>query len=241
MNYTLRWCPSCSGAASDSSMISVRGRATIAAWSTCVLPPSPMFASHGTAEVPRPAENRWAISLLADCSFVGNDMSAADVSYAGGVRWQPDSRGRLEVAALELYLEQGFENTTVAEIAQRAGLTERTFFRYFTDKREVLFPGGETFENLITDAAAAAPAELGPLEATFVGLEAVSSFLKERRSFAQKRQRIISTTAELQERGIDQAPVAGDQTRRNAARSRGDGLRRGTRRRSGSRSLQDIV
>jgi AcrR family transcriptional regulator len=118
------------------------------------------------------------------------------------MRWQPDSRGRLEVAALELYLEQGFEDTTVAEIAQRAGLTERTFYRYFSDKREVLFPGGETFENLITGATAAAPAELGPLEATFVGLEAVSTFLKERRSFAQKRQRIISTTAELQEREL---------------------------------------
>lgn len=118
------------------------------------------------------------------------------------MRWQPDSRGRLEVAALELYLEQGFENTTVAEIAQRAGLTERTFFRYFSDKREVLFPGGETFENLITDATAAAPKELGPLDAAFVGLEAVSSFLKERRSFAQKRQRIISATAELQEREL---------------------------------------
>jgi len=129
-------------------------------------------------------------------------MSVADVSYAGGVRWQPDSRGRLEVAALELYLEQGFENTTVAEIAQRAGLTERTFFRYFSDKREVLFPGGETFENIVTDAAAAAPQELGPLDAAFVGLEAVSSFLKERRSFAQKRQRIISATAELQEREL---------------------------------------
>ncbi|MGC2169361.1 MAG: helix-turn-helix domain-containing protein, partial [Acidimicrobiales bacterium] len=60
------------------------------------------------------------------------------------MRWQPDSRGRLEVAALELYLEQGFENTTVAEIAERAGLTERNFFRYFSDKREVLVPGGET-------------------------------------------------------------------------------------------------
>ena len=129
-------------------------------------------------------------------------MSVADVNYSRSMRWQPDSRGRLEVAALELYLEQGFENTTVAEIAQRAGLTERTFFRYFSDKREVLFPGGETFENLITDATAAAPTGLGPLEATFLGLEAVSAFLKERRSFAQKRQRVISATAELQEREL---------------------------------------
>ena len=56
-------------------------------------------------------------------------------------RWEPDARGRLEKAALALYGERGFENTTVAEIADRAGLTERTFFRYFTDKREVLFAG----------------------------------------------------------------------------------------------------
>ena len=56
-------------------------------------------------------------------------------------RWEPDSRGRLEQAALELYGERGFEQTTVAEIAERAGLTERTFFRHFADKREVLFGG----------------------------------------------------------------------------------------------------
>ncbi len=118
------------------------------------------------------------------------------------MRWQPDSRGRLEVAALELYLEQGFERTTVAEIAQRAGLAERTFFRHFADKREVLFPGGDTFESLIADAAANAPAELGALDAAFAGLEAVGAFLKERRSFAQKRQRIIAQTPELQEREL---------------------------------------
>ncbi|HEY1825478.1 MAG TPA: helix-turn-helix domain-containing protein [Acidimicrobiales bacterium] len=118
------------------------------------------------------------------------------------MRWQPDGRGRLELAALELYLEQGFESTTVAEIAERAGLSERTFFRHFADKREVLFPGGDTFENLIAEAALAAPVEFGPLDAAFAGLEAVGVFLKERRSFAQKRQRIISATPELQEREL---------------------------------------
>jgi AcrR family transcriptional regulator len=117
-------------------------------------------------------------------------------------RWQPDSRGRLEVAALELYLEQGFENTTVAEIAERAGLTERTFFRHFADKREVLFPGGSTFQNLITEGAASAPLELGPLDAAFAGLVAVSEFLQERLPFSRKRQRIISANAELQEREL---------------------------------------
>ena len=67
-------------------------------------------------------------------------------------RWQADSRGRLEQAALALYGERGFENTTVAEIAERAGLTERTFFRYFADKREVLFGGSAMLQELLVNA-----------------------------------------------------------------------------------------
>jgi AcrR family transcriptional regulator len=117
-------------------------------------------------------------------------------------RWEPGSRERLEMAALALYLEQGFDNTTVAEIAERAGLTERTFFRHFADKREVLFPGGATFQNLITEGAASAPLEFGPLDAAFAGLQAVSGFLQERRPFSQKRQKVISANAELQEREL---------------------------------------
>ena len=67
-------------------------------------------------------------------------MSVAAIKYDSGVsRWEPNARGRLERAAMDLYVERGFEQTTVAEIASRAGLTERTFFRYFSDKREVLF------------------------------------------------------------------------------------------------------
>src|SRR5712671_4804126 len=77
-------------------------------------------------------------------------------------RWEPDSRGRLEQAALALFGERGFENTTVAEIAARAGLTERTFFRYFADKREVLFHGSGMLQEQIVagieDAAPALPA-----------------------------------------------------------------------------------
>ena len=117
-------------------------------------------------------------------------------------RWEPGSRERLEMAALALYLEQGFDNTTVAEIAERAGLTERTFFRHFADKREVLFPGGATFQNLITDGAAGAPLECGPLDAAFAGLLAVSGFLQERRPVSQERQKVISANAELQEREL---------------------------------------
>ena len=73
------------------------------------------------------------------------------------VRWEGDSRGRLEQAALALYGERGFDNTTVAEIAARAGLTERTFFRYFADKREVLFGGAGALQELLVSAVASAP------------------------------------------------------------------------------------
>ena len=73
-------------------------------------------------------------------------------------RWEPDARGRLEQAAAELFAERGFDQTTVADIAVRAGLTERTFFRHFSDKREVLFSGQEQFQDTFVRAVAAAPA-----------------------------------------------------------------------------------
>src|SRR5919108_2391 len=89
-------------------------------------------------------------------------MSASVITMLKGMaRWEPDARGRLEQAALELYGERGFEATTVAEIARRAGLTERTFFRHFADKREVLFAGSEALEEALVRAVADAPAEAG--------------------------------------------------------------------------------
>ena len=72
-------------------------------------------------------------------------------------RWQPDSRGRLQEAALALYSERGFDSTTAAQIAERAGLTERTFFRHFSDKREVLFGGSALLKERIVAAVAGAP------------------------------------------------------------------------------------
>lgn len=116
-------------------------------------------------------------------------------------RWEPDARGRLAEAAFSLYAERGFENTTVAEIAERAGLTERTFFRHFADKREVLFAGSANFVGVITDAVAGAPGSLAPIDAVAAGFEAVGKHLLDVEA-ARERQRIISANADLQEREL---------------------------------------
>jgi len=117
-------------------------------------------------------------------------------------RWQPDSRGRLEQAALALYGERGFENATVAEIAARAGLTERTFFRYFADKREVLFPGAGGLQDLLVDAVTDAPAALAPIDAVAVALDAAGNLLGQRRDYSRQRQAVIAANAELREREL---------------------------------------
>jgi AcrR family transcriptional regulator len=117
-------------------------------------------------------------------------------------RWQPDARNRLREAAMDLFSEHGFDQTTTAEIAERAGLTERTFFRHFTDKREVLFDGSQALEQQIVSAVASAPESSSPLELAAAGLCAGGEALEERRAFARRRQRIIAATPELQEREL---------------------------------------
>jgi AcrR family transcriptional regulator len=116
-------------------------------------------------------------------------------------RWEPDSRGRLAAAAFALYSERGFENTTVADIARRAGLTERTFFRHFADKREVLFAGSEALQEALVDAVADAPASAGPVDAAAAGLEAAGALLPDA-ARARQRQRIITANPDLQEREL---------------------------------------
>src|SRR6201990_1223681 len=96
-------------------------------------------------------------------------------------RWKPDAQGRLMAAAIELFDEQGYEATTVAEIAERAGLTKRTFFRYFADKREVLFGGSEPLEARCVAAVAAAPAAASSLDAVAAGLDAAAEMFAGRR------------------------------------------------------------
>jgi AcrR family transcriptional regulator len=116
-------------------------------------------------------------------------------------RWKPDSRGRLLQAALELYADRGFESTTVAEIAKRAGLTERTYFRHFPDKREVLFGSAAELHEALVSAIADAPDALAPIDAVAAGLEAVPAVLPDRET-ARRRQEIIAANPELHEREL---------------------------------------
>jgi AcrR family transcriptional regulator len=105
---------------------------------------------------------------------------------------------------MDLFEEQGFDQTTVAKIASRAGLTERTFFRHFADKREVLFGGAPDLPRLLADQVSAAPGSLGALEAAERSLTALGALLDERRGreFARRRQAILARNPELQEREL---------------------------------------
>ncbi|MFY9783133.1 MAG: TetR family transcriptional regulator [Acidimicrobiales bacterium] len=117
-------------------------------------------------------------------------------------RWEPNARGRLGQAAMELYLERGFDQTTVAEIAERAGLTERTFFRHFADKREVLFSGAKALQELFVRTVVEAPDDATPIDAVAAAVEVAGAFLQQGRQFSLERQRVIAANAELQEREL---------------------------------------
>jgi AcrR family transcriptional regulator len=118
-------------------------------------------------------------------------------------RWKPDSFGRLQEAALALYSERGFDQTTAAQIADRAGLTERTFFRHFADKREVLFGGAAILKERILEGVIGAPATDSPLEAVAHGLDAAAEMLGEnRRDLARLRHDVITANPELREREL---------------------------------------
>ncbi|MFI6510395.1 TetR family transcriptional regulator [Streptosporangium sp. NPDC050855] len=117
-------------------------------------------------------------------------------------RWEPNARGRLEQAALELYLERGFERTSVADIAERAGLTERTFFRHYTDKREVLFAGSSALRELLEDAAVRAPEPTPLIEVVEAAFRAAAVPMQERQEQVRRRQAVIAATPELQEREL---------------------------------------
>jgi len=117
-------------------------------------------------------------------------------------RWEPNASGRLTEAAMALFAERGYAKTTVGDIAAHAGLTERTFFNHFTDKREVLFAGSAQFVKQIVDVVRTAPKSQPPLDAVISAYESTSDFFEERRSFARKRSELIAAEPELQEREL---------------------------------------
>lgn len=125
-------------------------------------------------------------------------MTVAAVTTIGRMaRWKPNARGRLRRAALELYGEHGFDQTTVAEIAQRADLTERTFYRHFSDKREVVFAG--EVHRVLVNALADAPASMTAIDAITEALLAAGAVLDERRDMTRRRQAVIAANPPLQQ------------------------------------------
>ncbi|WP_410644867.1 TetR/AcrR family transcriptional regulator [Amycolatopsis sp. lyj-346] len=118
-------------------------------------------------------------------------------------RWEPNTRERLLDAALDLFAERGYDSVTVAEIAERAGLTKRTFFRHFTDKREVLFAGQEVLSRIFAEAIAEAPSPASPVEAVAAGLTAAAAaFGPQRRDRARQVQSVVAGHRDLREREL---------------------------------------
>ncbi len=119
-------------------------------------------------------------------------------------RWEPDAQGRLETAAMALFQEQGYARTTVEDIAARAGLTERTFFRYFADKREVLFSGAKDLEQAIVDHVARAPEKAAPLAMVVGALAEAGGAMLGRRDmrYVRLRYALVVEHAELREREL---------------------------------------
>jgi AcrR family transcriptional regulator len=135
-------------------------------------------------------------------------------------RWEPDARARLVQAALDLFEERGYDETTVADIAERAGLTKRTFFRYFVDKREVLFWGADADGDVFTRAILSAPRRTPALDAVALGFDAFARMLEGQGEVALRRIRIVRASPELSERQLIKFSSISDAASR-ALRSRG--------------------
>jgi AcrR family transcriptional regulator len=117
-------------------------------------------------------------------------------------RWEPDARGRLQQAAMSLFRERGYAEVTVAEIADRAGLTKRTFFNHFADKREVFFANGEMFEKSVLAHLAAAGPGLDAIGAAVLALTRGGLELEPYYEYAKSRIEVLATTPELRERDL---------------------------------------
>jgi AcrR family transcriptional regulator len=116
-------------------------------------------------------------------------------------RWDPCAEDRLREAALELFLAHGYENVTVAQITERAGLTRRSFSRYFADKRDVLFPGSERLPALLARSVRHADSTLSSFEALLTALLDVAGVLADQAPLAAQRRAVVQASPELQERG----------------------------------------
>ncbi|MFB9466696.1 TetR family transcriptional regulator [Streptomyces cinereospinus] len=116
-------------------------------------------------------------------------------------RWEPGAAQRLQQAAMELFAERGFSNTTIPDITSRAGLTTRTFFRHYNDKREILFVGENELPEVVSRLFAQAPVEFAPIDVIVHGLQTVvASRLETQRAALRARREIINSDAGLQER-----------------------------------------
>lgn len=117
-------------------------------------------------------------------------------------RWDANASGRLQVAAMELFSERGYDEVTVAEIAERAGLKKRSFFRHYTDKREVLFAGSADFEHTIVEAVLRARTTVKPIDAVMTALAEGGAGLTSWGEPVRERQRIVASSTELREREL---------------------------------------
>lgn len=135
-------------------------------------------------------------------------------------RWEPGARERLVAAAVDLFAEQGYDATTVTQIAERAGVTKSTFFRYFPDKRELLVAGQETLSRLLAEGIAEAPDGATPLEAVAAGLErAATAMGPVNRALAPRLKAAVAASTELQERdALKRVSLAAAMTRALIAR-----------------------
>lgn len=125
-------------------------------------------------------------------------------------RWEPDARGRLERAALELTRERAFDEISVSDITARAGLKERTFYRYFADKREVFFAGQDELAEIFRTTIAGAPAGAAPLELVTAALIAAEPVLRERREFGRERNQLLAEHRGLAERELSKLAILAD-------------------------------
>jgi AcrR family transcriptional regulator len=117
-------------------------------------------------------------------------------------RWEPDARGRMIRAAMDLFTERGFEQTTAGDIAERAGVTERTFFRHFADKREVLFGGSKTMARLVSETIRDAPPDLSPVDTALAGITAAAGLLDGGHDHSVRRFKVIEANPALREREL---------------------------------------